>query len=113
MKKFAIILCSSALVLSLGVTGALAAGPWHHSGGGRNALYDCNSNTNGGVVCSYHGTNCMYQDANGDGVCDNWGTNCTHPDSNGDGLCDLCGRSCGSQGLGNGHHGGGHHGWRN
>ena len=65
MKKMVMGTVSAALVLSLAVTGAFAAG----NGRGRN-----------------------YVDANGDGVCDNYGTGRGQyfVDADGDGVCDNC-----------------------
>ena len=83
MKKILMGTAIAALVLTVGVTGAFAAG-------GRN-----------------------YVDANGDGICDNRGNYCRFVDAGGDGVCDYHGTSCRYGGGYSGHscHGGGHHGW--
>lgn len=90
MKKIRIAALSAAVVLTLGVTTAFAAG-------GRFARLNGGSWSAGQGAC--------YVDANGDGVCDNYGTgvNCRYVDADGDGVCDNYGT-----GLGGGHHGGGH-----
>lgn len=64
MKKMRIVALSAAVVLTLGVTTAFAAG-------GRNYV-----DANGDGVCDYYGTGrgAYYVDADGDGVCDNYGT---------------------------------------
>ena len=69
------------LALSVGASGALAAGFGH----GRN----------GAAGSGYFGTQneWIYQDANGDGVCDYYTQNglCTgFVDTDGDGVCDNC-----------------------
>ena len=83
MKKILMGTAIAALVLTVGVTGAFAAG-------GRN-----------------------YVDANGDGICDNRGNYCRFVDTDGDGVCDYHGTSCRYDGGYSGHgcHGCGHHGW--
>ena len=83
MKKILMGTAVTALVLTVGLTTAFAAG-------GR-----------------------YYVDANGDGVCDNRGSYCRFVDANGDGVCDYQGTNCRSGGGYSGHscHGGGHHGW--
>lgn len=83
MKKILMGTAIAALVLTVGVTGAFAAG-------GRN-----------------------YVDANGDGICDNRGNYCRFIDTDGDGVCDYHGTSCryGGGYSGHGCHGCGHHGW--
>ena len=83
MKKILMGTAIAALVLTVGVTGAFAAG-------GQN-----------------------YVDANGDGICDNRGNYCRFVDTDGDGVCDYHGTSCryGGRYSGHGCHGGGHHGW--
>ena len=76
---------SAALVLSLAVTGAFAAG----NGRGRNYV-----DANGDGVCDNYGTGRgqYFVDADGDGVCDNCGTGCGQyfVDADGDGVCDNC-----------------------
>lgn len=83
MKKILMGTAIAALVLTVGGTGAFAAG-------GRN-----------------------YVDANGDGICDNRGNYCRFVDTDGDGVCDYHGTSCryGGGYSGHGCHGCGHHGW--
>ena len=83
MKKILMGTAVTALVLTVGLTTAFAAG-------GR-----------------------YYVDANGDGVCDNRGSYCRFMDADGDGVCDYQGTNCRSGGGygGYGCHGGGHHGW--
>ena len=80
MKKIWMGLAAVVLVMTLGVTGALAAGRQ-----GQGLRY---TDTDGDGVCDYYGTNCGagFADADGNGVCDHYGT-----------------------GVG-GHHGGGHGG---
>ena len=80
MKKIWMGLAAVVLVMTLGVTGALAAGR--------------------------QGQGLRYTDTDGDGVCDYYGTNCGagFADSDGDGVCDHYGTGVG------GHHGGGHGG---
>lgn len=80
MKKIWMGLAAVVLVMTLGVTGALAAGRQ-----GQGLRY---TDTDGDGVCDYYGTNCGagFVDADGNGVCDHYGT-----------------------GVG-GHHGGGHGG---
>lgn len=120
MKKIITTIAAAALVLTVGVTGALAAGP----GRGRQAA--------GGGASRYHAqTVCRYVDADGNGVCDYCGAYRAaytgggqyFIDADGNGICDHCGRMDGSCGTGryytdaNGdgvcdHYaaGGGHHG---
>ena len=83
MKKILMGTAIAALVLTVGGTGAFAAG-------GRN-----------------------YVDANGDGICDNRGNYCRFVDTDGDGVCDYHGTGCryGGGYSGHGCHGCGHHGW--
>ena len=74
MKRLLTGMLAAALVLSLGVTSAFAAGRGGHHGGGYN-----------------------FVDGDGDGVCDNYGqATCRHTDADGDGVCDLCGIAPGS-----------------
>ncbi|WP_125115251.1 hypothetical protein [Agathobaculum sp. Marseille-P7918] len=86
MKKMVMGTVSAALVLSLAVTGAFAAG----NGRGRNYV-----DANGDGVCDNYGTGRgqYFVDANGDGVCDNCGTGRGQyfVDADGDGVCDNCG----------------------
>lgn len=91
MKKIRIAALSAAIVLTLGVTTAFAAGGRFArlNGGCRNAgqgIYYVDANGDG--VCDYHGANCNYVDADGDGVCDNYGTGLG-------GGCHGGGRGCG------------------
>ena len=82
MKKILMGTAIAALVLTVGGTGAFAAG-WR-----------------------------TYVDANGDGICDNRGNYCRFVDTDGDGVCDYHGTSCRYDGGYSGHgcHGCGHHG---
>ena len=94
MKRLLTGIAASALVLSLCVTGALAAG--HGYGGGRHHSGSWSQGTawtgacggyvggGGGGVCDNHGTGLWYTDADGDGVCDYYGT----------GRGGGCGRYC-------------------
>lgn len=81
MKKVRTGILATALLLSIGVTGAFAAG----SGWGRHAA--CNG------AGTPTGTACRYIDADGDGICDNCGTGqgCTglyYADADSNGVCD-------------------------
>ena len=73
MKKMVMGTISAALVLSMAVTGAFAAG--YGKGRGRNFV-----DANGDGVCDNYGTGTgcgrgqYFVDADGDGVCDNYGT---------------------------------------
>lgn len=71
MKKMVMGTISAALVLSMAVTGAFAAG---YGNGRRRNFVDAN----GDGVCDNYGTGRgqYFVDANGDGVCDNYGTGC-------------------------------------
>ena len=80
---------AAALLLSIGVTGAFAAG----SGWGRHA--------NWSDSCPAAGASCRY-DADGDGLCDNRGAGANYVDANGDGVCDHGGGSRCSLGRGMG-----------
>ena len=102
MKKMVMGTISAALVLSMAVTGAFAAG--YGNGRGHNFV-----DANGDGVCDNYGTGTgrgqYFVDANGDGVCDNYGTGCGRGqyfvDANGDGVCDNYGTGCGrGQGRG-------------
>ena len=92
MKKMVIGTISAALVLSMAVTGAFAAG--HGNGHGRNFV-----DANGDGVCDNYGTGRgqYFVDADGDGVCDNYGTGRGQyfVDADGDGVCDNYGTGCG------------------
>ena len=73
MKKMVMGTISAALVLSMAVTGAFAAGCGNDRG--RNFV-----DANGDGVCDNYGTGTgcgrgqYFVDADGDGVCDNYGT---------------------------------------
>ena len=62
MKKMRIVALSAAVVLTLGITTAFAAGGTYYV------------DADGDGVCDNRGANCLYVDADGDGVCDNYGT---------------------------------------
>lgn len=97
MKKILMGTAVTALVLTVGVTSAFAAG-------GRNYV-----DVNGDGVCDNWGSYYRFVDANGDGVCDYQGTNCRFVDANGDGVCDYQGTNCR---YGGGYGGrGGRNGW--
>lgn len=82
MKKILMGTAVTALVLTVGLTTAFAAG-------GR-----------------------YYVDANGDGICDNRGSYCRFVDADGDGVCDYQGTGCRhTSGYGCHDQGRGHHGW--
>lgn len=93
MKKLWMGLAAAALVMSLCVTGALAAGR--------------HGPRLGDGTCDNRGTRCgiSFTDADGDGVCDNRGAGCgiNFTDADGDGICDNFGTGLGSRS-------GGHHG---
>ena len=78
MKKIRTGILAAALLLSIGVTGAFAAGP----GWGRHAAWNDN--------CPASGTSCRY-DTDGDGLCDNCGAGSNYVDADGNRLCDNCG----------------------
>ena len=84
MKRTLFGVLSAAIVLSLCMSAAFAAGP----GGGR-----------------------CFADADGDGICDNAGSGCTYSDADGDGICDNYAPGQGA-GYGRGCHGGRGHGFR-
>ena len=98
MKKMIFGAVSAALVLSMAVTGAFAAG---HGTDRRQYFAD----VDGDGVCDNRGTSHgqYFVDADGDGVCDNYGTGRGQyfVDVDGDGVCDNygTGRGCG-QGQG-------------
>lgn len=73
MKKVLAGILSAALVLSLGLTAAFAAGS------------ECGR---------------YFVDADGDGICDNAGSGCAYADADGDGICDICGVSHAQSGGG-------------
>ena len=92
MKKMVIGTISAALVLSMAVTGAFAAG----NGYGRSRNF---VDADGDGVCDNYGTGRgqYFVDADGDGVCDNYGTGRGQyfVDADGDGVCDNYGTGCG------------------
>ena len=92
MKKIRTGILAAALLLSIGVTGAFAAGP----GWGRHAAWNDN--------CPAAGASCRY-DADGDGLCDNCGGGANYVDADNDGVCDHWGGSrCGlGRGMGRGY----------
>ena len=102
MKKALLGVVAAAIILSLGSTGAFAAGP----GGGR-----CFADTDGDGICDNAGGRCAYVDADGDGICDLCGAEhracltgegAAFVDADGDGICDNYpsgqGRGCGRGG---------------
>ena len=91
MKKVRTGILAAALLLSIGVTGALAAGP----GWGRHAGWN---------NCPASDASCRY-DADGDGVCDTCGSGANYVDEDGDGVCNhFDGSRCGSgRGMGRGY----------
>ena len=114
MKKLWMGLAAAALVMSLCVTGALAAG--RHGLRYANADGVCGSwgagcgfnftDADGDGICNYRNTSCGgFVDTDGDGFCDNCGTHCgvNYVDVNGDGICDLY--NVGQSGGHGGHHG--------
>lgn len=83
MKRVLTGIVATALVLSLGVTTAFAAG-WGH---GRNYV-----DADGDGVCDYYAGGRYFVDADGDGICDNCdGTGWHYVDTDGDGVCDYYG----------------------
>lgn len=87
MKKVRTGILAAALLLTIGVTGAFAAGP----GRGRHAGWNSS--------CPAAGASCRY-DTDGDGLCDNCGAGANYVDADGDGVCDhfdgsRCGLGCG------------------
>ena len=92
LKKIRTGILAAALLLSIGVTGAFAAGP----GWGRHAAWNDN--------CPAAGASCRY-DADGDGLCDNCGGGANYVDADNDGVCDHWGGSrCGlGRGMGRGY----------
>ncbi len=98
MKRMVTGILILALVLSIGIATAYAAGPRR----GRNYV---DADQDG--VWDFVGSQCNWQDANGDGICDNCGMrqgNCQqgsgrglgYVDQDGDGVCDNCGMRQGS-----------------
>lgn len=90
MRKLFTGIAAMGMVLSMGVTTALAAG----HGCGRNFV---DADNNG--VCDHYSTSCQFADADGDGICDNCGLErcgMGYVDADGDGICDSCGlEGCG------------------
>ena len=91
MKRIITGIAASALVLSLCVTGALAAG--RGCGGGHHgaAWSQAGAWTRHSAACG------GYTDADGDGICDNCGAarGWRYVDADGDGVCDNCGTGAG------------------
>lgn len=92
MKKVRTGILAAALLLTIGVTGAFAAGP----GWGRHAGWNSS--------CPAVGASCRY-DADGDGLCDACGVGANYVDADGDGVCDhFDGSRCGlGRGMGRGY----------
>lgn len=95
MKKIIAGILAAALVLSVGIVSAFAAGP----DTGRNFVDADNDG-----VCDLMGSNCAYVDADGDGICDNYGTGAgrgaggqgrSFVDADGDGICGNYGTGAG------------------
>ena len=83
MKKVRTGILAAALLLTIGVTGAFAAGP----GWGRHAGWNSS--------CPAAGASCRY-DADVDGLCDACGVGANYVDADGDGVCDhFDGSRCG------------------
>ena len=89
MKKLLTGILTTAIVLSIGTTSALAAGSGRGQCGTKSA-----SKNYAETACRY------YTDADGDGICDNCGTAVTgngngnrnnYVDADGDGVCDNAG----------------------
>lgn len=106
MKRAIVGVLTAAMVLSVGVTSAFAAGRGCGRGHGRNY-----SNANKNAVCSNYTGACSFVDEDGDGICDNcngYHKNClsgngcgqNYTDADGDGVCDNY-QGCG-QGRGRG-----------
>lgn len=106
MKRAIVGVLTAAMVLSVGVTSAFAAGRGCGRGHGRNY-----SNANKNTVCSNYTGACSFVDEDGDGICDNcndYHKNClsgngcgqNYTDADGDGVCDNY-QGCG-QGRGRG-----------
>ena len=100
MKKILTGILTTAIVLSIGTTSALAAGSGRgHCGNGNSGSGRSISGNYAESVCQY------YVNADGDGICDNCGTSCTgtgsghryhYVDADGDGVCDNAGTGNGS-----------------
>ena len=84
MRKALLGAVTAAIILSLEVTSAFAAGP----GCGRGFV-----DADGDGVCDNASSRCIYVDEDGDGVCDNVSSRCIYVDEDGDGVCDTCGAS--------------------
>lgn len=110
MKKIWMGLAAVALVASLCVTGALAAGHRgqglrYTDGSGSCGNYCVNfADADGDGICNHHGTRCTgFADTDGDGICDNCDTRCAgFTDADGDGICDNYGTGLGSHRGGHG-----------
>ena len=96
MKKTFLGVLGTAVLLSMCVTTAFAAGP----GSGR-----WFTDADGDGICDNAGAMCAFVDADGDGICDNAGAMCAFVDADGDGVCDNLG-SGQSRGSGYGFRGG-------
>ena len=75
---------ATVLALSVGTTGAFAAGPGAGQGG--NFVDE-----DGNGICDFAVSSCRYADENNDGVCDCCGIRgyrCGFADEDGDGVCD-------------------------
>lgn len=86
MKRIIIGALTVIMIVSIGVTSALAAGPGSEQG--RNFV-----DADGDGICDFAGEFCRYTDADQDGVCDYCGTGqngCgrNFVDVDGDGICD-------------------------
>lgn len=92
MKKVRTGILAAALLLSIGVTGAFAAG---HG-------WERHANWNGS--CPAAGASCRY-DTDGDGIYDNCSAGANYVDADGDGVCDHFDSSrCGlGRGMGRGY----------
>ena len=126
MKKLWTGICAAAVVLSIGTTGAFAAGMGrgaHHANSNSvtsNLTYRTQTtstcaqfvDSNSDGICDTCGKGYGFVDANGDGICDNLGTHCQNGtcgngynfvDANGDGICDNLGTHCQNGTCGNGY----------
>lgn len=110
MKKALAMVLTAALVISVCMTSAFAAGRGH----GRYYV-----DADGDGYCDHSSARCAYVDADGDGVCDRCGlhysaTGCAgnFTDLNGDGICDNYTGACLGDGTGYGRGAGYGHGCR-
>ena len=105
MKKIFAGIVTMGLILVMGGTTALAAGP------GRGCYF---VDADGDGICDNADSMCVYVDSDGDGICDVCGTNSltcltgdgtVFADADGDGICDNCGTYhwCGMDGTGGGY----------